>query len=59
LLKADAGTVSVNGFDVATQPAGVRESISLTAKISSTNLVTPRLEAKSPESAFKPIICFG
>ena len=30
LLKADAGTASVNGFDVATQAADVRESISLT-----------------------------
>jgi ABC-2 type transport system ATP-binding protein len=32
LLKADAGTVSVNGFDVAAQPAEVRESISLTGQ---------------------------
>ena len=32
LLNADAGTVSVNGFDVATQPANVRESISLTGQ---------------------------
>src|SRR5215216_831875 len=32
LLKADAGTASVNGFDVAAQPAGVRESISLTGQ---------------------------
>ncbi len=32
LLKADAGTVSVNGFDVATQAADVRESISLTGQ---------------------------
>ncbi|MEV7075863.1 ABC transporter ATP-binding protein [Streptomyces sp. NPDC091972] len=32
LLKADAGTVSVNGFDVAAQPARVRESISLTGQ---------------------------
>jgi ABC-2 type transport system ATP-binding protein len=32
LLKADAGTVRVNGFDVATQGAGVRESISLTGQ---------------------------
>jgi ABC-2 type transport system ATP-binding protein len=32
LLKADAGSVSVNGFDVATQAAGVRESISLTGQ---------------------------
>jgi len=31
LLKADAGTAGVNGFDVATQGAQVRESISLTA----------------------------
>ena len=32
LLKADAGTVVVNGFDVGTQSAGVRESISLTGQ---------------------------
>jgi ABC-2 type transport system ATP-binding protein len=32
LLKADAGTATVNGFDVARQPANVRESISLTGQ---------------------------
>jgi ABC-2 type transport system ATP-binding protein len=32
LLKADAGTASVNGLDVATQPANVRASISLTGQ---------------------------
>ncbi|MEU4704358.1 ABC transporter ATP-binding protein [Nonomuraea dietziae] len=32
LLKADAGTASVHGFDVATHPAEVRESISLTGQ---------------------------
>ncbi|WP_330256138.1 ATP-binding cassette domain-containing protein [Nocardia sp. NBC_00565] len=32
LLGADAGTAGVNGFDVATQPANVRESISLTGQ---------------------------
>ncbi|WP_066363051.1 ABC transporter ATP-binding protein [Herbidospora mongoliensis] len=32
LLKADAGTGVVNGFDVAAQPAKVRESISLTGQ---------------------------
>ena len=32
LLKADLGTASVNGFDVATQAAHVRESISLTGQ---------------------------
>ncbi|WP_281196543.1 ABC transporter ATP-binding protein [Microtetraspora malaysiensis] len=32
LLKADAGTAGVNGFDVATRPADVRESISLTGQ---------------------------
>jgi ABC-2 type transport system ATP-binding protein len=32
LLKADAGTASVCGFDVAKQPANVRESISLTGQ---------------------------
>jgi ABC-2 type transport system ATP-binding protein len=32
LLKSDAGAASVHGFDVATQPANVRESISLTGQ---------------------------
>ena len=32
LLKPDAGTATVDGFDVATQPADVRESISLTGQ---------------------------
>ncbi|MCC8247090.1 ABC transporter ATP-binding protein [Saccharothrix luteola] len=32
LLKADAGTASVHGFDVATRAADVRESISLTGQ---------------------------
>jgi ABC-2 type transport system ATP-binding protein len=32
LLKADAGTAGVNGFDVATQAAPVRKSISLTGQ---------------------------
>ncbi|MFD0883209.1 ABC transporter ATP-binding protein [Streptosporangium algeriense] len=32
LLRADAGTARVNGFDVATQAANVRESISLTGQ---------------------------
>lgn len=32
LLKSDAGTASVGGFDVATQAADVRESISLTGQ---------------------------
>jgi ABC-2 type transport system ATP-binding protein len=32
LLKPDAGTATVNGFDVAAHPADVRESISLTGQ---------------------------
>src|SRR5690349_16933154 len=32
LLKADAGTASVHGFDVGKQPANVRQSISLTGQ---------------------------
>jgi ABC-2 type transport system ATP-binding protein len=32
LLKADAGAVSVDGFDVATRPGKVREAISLTGQ---------------------------
>ena len=32
LLRQDAGSASVNGFDVATQPGQVRESVSLTGQ---------------------------
>jgi ABC-2 type transport system ATP-binding protein len=39
LLRADAGTASVNGFDVATQPANVRESISLTGQFAAVDEV--------------------
>jgi ABC-2 type transport system ATP-binding protein len=43
LLKADAGTASVNGFDVATQPAQVRASISLTGQFAAVDeLLTGR-----------------
>jgi ABC-2 type transport system ATP-binding protein len=39
LLKPDAGTASVNGFDVATQPADVRESVSLTGQFAAVDEV--------------------
>jgi ABC-2 type transport system ATP-binding protein len=39
LLKADGGAVSVNGFDVATQAAKVRESISLTGQFAAVDEV--------------------
>ena len=39
LLKADAGTASVNGFDVATQAADVRGSISLTGQFAAVDEV--------------------
>ena len=39
LLKADAGTANVNGFDVATQAANVRESISLTGQFAAVDEV--------------------
>lgn len=39
LLKADAGTAGVNGFDVATQAADVRESISLTGQFAAVDEV--------------------
>jgi ABC-type sugar transport system ATPase subunit len=43
LLKADAGTASINGFDVATQAADVRESISLTGQFAAVDeLLTGR-----------------
>ncbi|MGB9033571.1 export ABC transporter ATP-binding protein [Arthrobacter sp. UCD-GKA] len=39
LLKADAGTAAVNGFDVAAQPSQVRESISLTGQFAAVDEV--------------------
>ncbi|WP_049562096.1 ABC transporter ATP-binding protein [Nonomuraea sp. SBT364] len=39
LLKADAGTARVDGFDVATQPADVRESISLTGQFAAVDAI--------------------
>jgi ABC-2 type transport system ATP-binding protein len=39
LLAADSGTARVNGFDVATQGAGVRESISLTGQFAAVDEV--------------------
>jgi ABC-2 type transport system ATP-binding protein len=39
LLKADGGTAAVNGYDVATQPAQVRESISLTGQFAAVDEV--------------------
>jgi ABC-2 type transport system ATP-binding protein len=39
LSKADAGTAVVNGFDVADQPARVRESISLTGQFAAVDEV--------------------
>jgi ABC-2 type transport system ATP-binding protein len=39
LLKADGGTATVNGFDVATQAAKVRESISLTGQFAAVDEV--------------------
>ncbi|AVT29968.1 export ABC transporter ATP-binding protein [Plantactinospora sp. BC1] len=39
LLRADAGTARVNGFDVATQAADVRESISLTGQFTAVDQI--------------------
>lgn len=39
LLAADGGTAGVNGYDVATQPADVRESISLTGQFAAVDEV--------------------
>ncbi|OIV35218.1 export ABC transporter ATP-binding protein, partial [Mangrovactinospora gilvigrisea] len=39
LLKADGGTVGVDGFDVAAQPARVRQSISLTGQFAAVDQI--------------------
>src|SRR3954453_17835014 len=44
LLKADTGTAVVNGYDVAAQPANVRESISLTGQFAAVDEVLPGRE---------------
>jgi ABC-2 type transport system ATP-binding protein len=44
LLKADAGTASVNGFDIAMQAADVRESISLTGQFAAVDEILSGLE---------------
>ncbi len=52
LLRADAGTVVVNGFDVAAHAADVRESISLTGQFAAVDdVLTGRTWCSSPGSA--------
>ena len=54
LLKADAGTASVYGFDVATEAADVRESFSLTGQFAAVDeILTGRenLHAGGPIAA--------
>ena len=41
LLKADSGTASIDGFDVATRAADVRESISLTGQFAAVDEISP------------------
>jgi ABC-2 type transport system ATP-binding protein len=41
LLKADGGAATVNGFDVATQAAKVRESITLTGQFAAVARSSP------------------
>ena len=42
LLRPDVGTLSVNGFDVATEAADVRESISLTGQFAAVDNILIR-----------------
>src|ERR687892_11492 len=51
LLKADAGTASVAGFDVATHPANVRESISLTGQFAAVDEILTGREKDSGQMA--------
>ena len=44
LIKPDAGTATVDGFDVVTQPADVRESISLTGQFAAVAETLPGRE---------------
>ena len=48
LLKSDSGTAIVNGFDVATQAADVRESISLTGQFAAVDEILTR--AREPRA---------
>ena len=51
LLKADTGTARVNGFDVATQAADVRESISLTGQFAAVDEILSGRENLRLEAA--------
>ncbi len=53
LLKADAGTATVHGFDVAAKPGDVRESISLTGQFAAIDEVLSGREnlVRSPSCA--------
>jgi ABC-2 type transport system ATP-binding protein len=53
LLKADAGTALINGFDVATQAAQVRESFSLTGQFAAVDEILSggRTSSWSPSCA--------
>lgn len=51
LLKADAGTVTINGADVAQMPGQVRESISLTGQFAAVDEVLTGRENNDPSRA--------
>ena len=46
LLRADAGTATVHGFDVAAKPGDVRESISLTGQFAAVDEAVHRRGAR-------------
>ena len=54
LLKADAGSVGVNGFDVAAQAGNVRESISLTGQFAAVDEVLSGREPHLGRQAAAP-----
>src|ERR1700722_15049159 len=55
LLKLDAGTAMVDGFDVAAQPGCVRESISLTGQFAAVDEILPGRENLMLMARLRPL----
>src|SRR5260370_24926748 len=59
LLKPDAGTTRVNGFDVLSQPARVRESLSLTGQFAAVDEIITRRADRLLVATLRHVIAAG
>jgi ABC-2 type transport system ATP-binding protein len=56
LLKQDSGTATVNGFDVASKPESVRQSVSLTGQFAAGRACFCRKSAGDSASGIHPCV---